>query len=212
MPENAPPADPQPPPAPPAVRVGEDLSPHDAVIARWTRIQGVTVLLATVLAGFALKASLDQARAGLAQARDNAKQVEQNNILLKAQIYNEATAYCTEIDKLFLQNKHLRKYYYKGVDIKESDPDYDDFASMADTVIDTFDMATITMSIKDVDGNSVWPEPIGWRKWMVDTFSTSPGLCRYFNTYSGWYDENKLLKEIAQEGKALGEKRRAAGK
>lgn len=130
----------------------------------------------------------------------NGEQIEQTNTLLRARLYSQSVTQSTEIYKILLDKSKLRKYLYEGQDIDEKHPDYPEFASLADTIIDVFDMTLISMEIKDSHGRPVWPDAAGWRNWMADVISTSPGLRRYFAASKEYYLENQPLLAVFEEG------------
>jgi hypothetical protein len=176
--------------------VGEptsDLTRFERVVARWTIVQGVIALLACSVAAVAMVATwLQTIRMG--------ELVELNNNLLHSRLYSTSVSHSTEIYKILIEKPKLRKYIYDGQDIDAKHPDYNEFASLADTIIDVFDMTLMSMEIKDARGRAAWPGRIGWRNWMVDVVSTSPGLRRYFAASKEFYAENATLLALFEEG------------
>jgi hypothetical protein len=132
--------------------------------------------------------------------------------LLRAQLYAASVSHSTEIYKILIEKPKLRKYVYDGRDIDETHPDYDEFASLADTILDRFDITLISMEIKDSHGRIAWPGPAGWRKWMVDLISTSPGLRRYFAAWKEFYADNPRLLALFEEGEQKARQKAEASK
>jgi hypothetical protein len=133
--------------------------------------------------------------------RDAARQQRQHHdTLLRAQLFNYSVNYSSLIDRALLEKPKLRKYLYGGQGIDEGHPDYDEFATLADTVIDLLDVVLFMTEIKDSDGQPSWPGVGGWRNWMLDIISTSPGLRAYFARHEDWYFDNPPLKELFSTG------------
>jgi hypothetical protein len=128
------------------------------------------------------------------------EQIEQNNTLLRSRLYSESVLHSTEIHKILIDKPKLRKYVYDGQDIDEKHPDCQEFASLADTILDVFDITLNFQEIKDSRGHNAWPETTGWRIWMVDVISTSPGLRRYFAASKEYYVDNLALLAVFEEG------------
>ena len=176
--------------------VGErasDLSRFERLVARWTVVQGIIALVACIVATVAMVATWTQT------LRIN-EQIEQNNTLLRSRLYSESVLHSTAIYKILIDKPKLRKYLYDGQDIDEKHPDYQEFASLADTILDVFDMTLLFQEIKDSRGRNAWPETTSWRIWMVEVISTSPGLRRYFAASKEYYVDNPALLAVFEEG------------
>src|SRR5262245_12880364 len=128
------------------------------------------------------------------------QQRQHHDTLLRAQLFNYSANYSSLIDRALLEKPKLRKYFYGGQDIDEGHPDYDEFATLADTVIDLLDIVLFMRDIKDSAGSPSWPGVGGWRNWMIDIISTSPGLRAYFARHEDWYFDNPPLKELFAAG------------
>jgi hypothetical protein len=182
-----------------------NLSRFEQLVARWTIVQGASALMACIVASVAMVASWRQAVL-------NSEQIELNNTLLRARLYGQSVTHSTEIYKILIDKPKLRKYIYNGQDIDEKHPDYEEFAGLADTILDVFDMTLIYRDLKDSRGRSAWPDQAGWRTWMVDVISTSPGLRRYFVASKEYYVDNPTLLALFEEGerkaKLKGEQRK----
>jgi hypothetical protein len=177
----------------PADESSANLSRFERLVTRWTVVQGIIALLACLVATVAMVATWKQ-------ALHNSEQIEQNNTLLRARLYSESVSRSTDIYKILIEKPKLRKYFYAGQDIDEKHPDYPEFAGLADFVLDVFDMTLLFMEIKDSHGRPAWPDPVGWRNWMGDLISTSPGLRRYFAASKDTYVDNPRLLALFQEG------------
>ena len=177
----------------PGTEATSDLSRFERLVARWTIVQGVIALIACIVATVAMVATW------LQTIRIN-EQIEQNNTLLRSRLYSESVIHSTAIYKILIDKPKLRKYIYNGQDIDEKHSDYEEFAGLADTILDVFDMTVNFQEIKDSRGRSIWPDRVGWRTWMVDLISTSPGLRQYFATSKEYYVDNPSLLTLFEEG------------
>lgn len=177
-----------------------NLSRFEQLVARWTIVQGASALIACIVASVAMVASWRQAVL-------NSEQIELNNTLLRARLYGQSVTHSTEIYKILIDKPKLRKYVYNGQDIDEKHPDYEEFAGLADTILDVFDMTLIYRDLKDSRGRSAWPDQVGWRSWMVDVISTSPGLRRYFVASKEYYVDNPNLLALFEEGERKAKKK-----
>jgi hypothetical protein len=129
--------------------VGEavsDLSRFERPVARWTIVQGIIALVACIVATVAMVATWIQT------LRIN-EQIEQNNTLRRSRLYSESVLHSTEIHKILIDKPKLRKYVYDGQDIDEKHPDYQEFASLADNILDVFDITLNFQEIKDSRGH-----------------------------------------------------------
>jgi hypothetical protein len=129
------------------------------------------------------------------------QQRQHHDTLLRAQLFNYSVTYSNLIDRALLEKPKLRKYFYGSQCIDEGHPDYDEFATLADTVIDLLDIVLFMTDIKDSEGRPGWPGVGGWRNWMLDIISTSPGLRAYFARHEDWYFDNPPLKELFAAGR-----------
>lgn len=98
-----------------------------------------------------------------------------------------------ELDKLFIDFPHLRKYFYNGEVFKEDSSDaYAQAAAIAEYILDH--MAAI-MPQRTADGEMLISTI--WREYIKDSFYNSPILCSTLEKHSRWYPRE--LYEIKEE-------------
>lgn len=99
-----------------------------------------------------------------------------------------------EIDKLFIDRPHLRKYFYEGQ--ISSDSKSDEHAQVAATAEYILDHLAGVISQKAANG-----EPLTstiWREYIKDNFVNSPTLCSTLEKHRHWYPTELYdLKEEA---------------
>jgi len=88
-----------------------------------------------------------------------------------------------ELDKLFVERPHLRKYFYNGEIISEDKSDeYAQAAAVAEYMLDHF---AAVMSHTTTEGKPLISTI--WREYMKDCFAHSPILCTTLEKYGRWY-------------------------
>jgi hypothetical protein len=87
-----------------------------------------------------------------------------------------------EIDKKFIDNSELVRYFYDGDSIKKSDPNYTKACVMAQLFLDNFDAIIANKDYFRNDDTKVW-----WLNWIDDCFSNSPILRQRYIETKRWY-------------------------
>lgn len=103
-----------------------------------------------------------------------------------------------EIDKLFIERPHLRKYFYEAEPV--SDSKSDEYAQVAATAEYILDHLSGVISQRTADG-----EPLTstiWREYIKDSFINSPALCALLEKHRRWYPkELSDIKEAALDNR-----------
>ncbi|HEX8148936.1 MAG TPA: hypothetical protein VF591_17260 [Pyrinomonadaceae bacterium] len=93
-----------------------------------------------------------------------------------------------ELDRLFVEHPHLRKYFYDGARVPEDKPDeYAQVAATAEYILDHF---AAIMLHTTAEG-----KPLAstiWREYMKDSFVNSPALCSTLERHRRWYARELL--------------------
>lgn len=99
-----------------------------------------------------------------------------------------------EIDKLFIERPHLRKYFYDGVSLGEDEPDeYAQVSATAEYILDHFASVLLHTTADGAPLTSTI-----WREYMKDSFANSPALCATLERHERWYSPELLnIKEEA---------------
>lgn len=98
-----------------------------------------------------------------------------------------------EIDKLFIDRPHLRKYFYEAEIV--SDSKTDEYAQVAATAEYILDHLAGVISQRTADGKPLTSTI--WREYMKDSFINSPALCMILEKHRRWYP--KELYDIKEE-------------
>jgi hypothetical protein len=127
-----------------------------------------------------------------------ANQIEHNS-------YNAFEATVLQVDTEFIRHSELRPYFYDGIDINQDHKLYNKACSMAESLIDFFDHIITVIEMNAPDGETSsskhehWSQQF-WSKWIVEMFSKSPILIKYFDSKSDWYPGGTLVK-LHEQGK-----------
>ena len=97
------------------------------------------------------------------------------------------------INNLFITYPEFRPYFYSGKDIQESDPNYGRAISIAEAILDVFDIILIQKDHLP----KVWDTP-WWDNYVADSFANSPILCRHLELLDTWYTND--IKEKMRIG------------
>ena len=93
-----------------------------------------------------------------------------------------------EIDKLFIERPHLRKYFYDGVIIGgDTSDEYAQVSATAEYILDHFAFVLLHTTAEG--------EPLTstiWREYMKDSFGHSPALCSTLERHQHWYSPELL--------------------
>ena len=98
-----------------------------------------------------------------------------------------------EVDKIFVENPHLLKYFFNNVDISPSHDDYE--AALAITLM----LANFYDTFLLQEGNFQQMYPVdSWSRYIKDYFAKSPILRNHVEEYKSWYTPGLLaLKQSA---------------
>jgi|GEM_PF-1758637 len=103
-----------------------------------------------------------------------------------------------EIDKLFIERPHLRKYFYEGEPVVVGRAD--ELAQVTATAEYILDHLAAVISQRTAEG-----EPLTstiWREYMKDSFALSPVLCSTLERHRRWYPRELYdIKEEALAGR-----------
>jgi hypothetical protein len=100
-----------------------------------------------------------------------------------------------ELDRLFVEYPHVRKYFYKGEVISDDGSDeYARVAALAEYILDHF---AAVISHTTADGKPLTSTI--WREYINDCFVNSPILCSTLDRHSGWYS----VELVGLKGEAL---------
>jgi hypothetical protein len=111
---------------------------------------------------------------GLYFAWDQATQFNHSQNLAN---WSDVTARTFDMDKVFIENPELQKYFTAGADIKESEKDYPKVYAIASMMLDYFDSV---MTRLDYNQNRLSDDILqraAWNHYFKATFSESPILC-----------------------------------
>ena len=98
-----------------------------------------------------------------------------------------------EIDKLFIDRPHLRKYFYEGEHMIDSRSD--EYVQVTATSEYILDHLSGVISQKTSDGKPLVSTI--WREYIKDGFANSPALCSTLEKHKHWYP--KELWDIKEE-------------
>ncbi len=101
-----------------------------------------------------------------------------------------------EVDKLFLQNPDLRKYFYENRAIQRDDANYDRVMALADLILDSFDVFfSQGQFLKELQEDT--PAFTAWSAYIHDMYATSPALRVRLDEVSRWYspDFREFMKQ-----------------
>lgn len=124
------------------------------------------------------------------QTRMSARELRENLLIpLKTQQL--------ELDRLFVEHPHIRKYFYNGENISEDKQDeYAQVAAVAEYILDHF---AAVISHTTADGQPLISTI--WREYMKDCFVKSPVLCATLERYDRWYPRELFnIKKEALNG------------
>jgi hypothetical protein len=120
-------------------------------------------------------------------------QVEKVGASIDANTWTSLAAQMLEVDKIFIEHPKMRKYFYRGQDISDSDPDYDLAVSIAGfqlDFIDNFFAFQPHLAPENYD-------PESWKNYFVFTFKRSPLMCRIIRRDANMYGDD--INDIARE-------------
>jgi hypothetical protein len=112
---------------------------------------------------------------GLYFAWDQAKQFNRSQNLAN---WSDVTSRTFDVDKVFIVNPDLQRYFFAGVDTKEGDAEFSKASAIAGIMLDYLDSVMTRLEYN----KGHLPEDIlqrgTWDHYFDATFRTSPILCR----------------------------------
>ena len=133
-------------------------------------------------------------------------QIKQTSASLQASAYATIGNYTMDLDKIFISEPTLRKYFYDKAPIAKGDTDYDKVMAIAEFQLDFFDATMTQLEIRPREnGVEMSEEKKTWDSYFADSFKNSPALCQRFRELSvkGWYRQNLEdigTKQCGQQG------------
>ena len=120
-------------------------------------------------------------------------QIKQTSMSLQASALATIGNYTMDLDKIFIADPKLRKYFYNREPITKESEDYDKVMAIAEFQLDFFDATMTQLDIRPSEGfteNNTEKET--WNRYFSDSFANSPALCQRFRELSvkGWYRQN----------------------
>ncbi|HEX9930808.1 MAG TPA: hypothetical protein VGB02_19910 [Pyrinomonadaceae bacterium] len=129
------------------------------------------------------------------QLKLNTKQVELNTVqserLAKSVCYNLHGTVINIIldhDQIFLQKPYLIPYFYKDIEIVETDKYYPEASIAAEYTLDVFDL----VADQGISNKECWTDPEAWDAWVINKFSNSPILRKTMDERRDWYGANLI--------------------
>ena len=134
-----------------------------------------------------------QSRVLLIQTECNIKSIQGNTLGF---ITNNSLT----VDKLFIDNPHLRPYFYNNQTIKKDDKLFDTVSATAEYLLDYFDSLLLHLNL------SPYIETYyrkSWEATIIDSFLWSPILCSHIEENRPWfsaelfalYEKSKKIKK-----------------
>lgn len=111
------------------------------------------------------------------------QQIEAQNAQLRLQSYVAITARIFEVNKLFVDNPELRRYFYDGVVLTDKEV-MAKASSVAEFLLDFYSTIQEHQAFLDQDVPT-WEE---WISYIKEGFKRSPFLCVYFEGKLNWYE------------------------
>ncbi|WP_311274836.1 hypothetical protein [Methylobacterium sp. WCS2018Hpa-22] len=134
----------------------------------------------------------------LYQTKKISESLDTSNRAINGTIWAAIVTQSLEVNKVFIAEPHMQKYFYSNVDINDADVNFEKASAIATLMIDYF-AAVMDFYSEDVDTtpqNEV--TRINWRKSFVGIFKRSPLLCRHYDANSAYFAE--MIREISKEG------------
>jgi len=124
---------------------------------------------------------------------------------VESSVFGSITSHALASDELFINNPHLRPYFFSGKDLTENDPIYHQVYGTAEFYLDYFD----SLSTQLRKYPHLWRyEKDSWEANIIDMFAWTPALCRFLEANKDWYGDNLFaLKKAGEEKRRRGETR-----
>ncbi|MEJ3746228.1 hypothetical protein WEI85_23425 [Actinomycetes bacterium KLBMP 9797] len=99
---------------------------------------------------------------------------------LRATTYRSATDLVLEVDRIFIGEPHLRRYFYDGEECAEADPEYQKVQAIAEFYLDIVECVWDHREFNPADRRA-------WREWIHDVFEGAPPLRTLYGRHPDWY-------------------------
>jgi hypothetical protein len=116
-------------------------------------------------------------------------QAQQQTVATRATIYQNLTRMMLDIDLYFIDHPEYKAYFYNGVEITETNPDYTRVLTIAEMFMDFMDFV---FTHKSDMPNYPWNE---WAMYFKQVYDTSPVLRKFYADNPGWYDDLEWVLE-----------------
>jgi hypothetical protein len=136
-----------------------------------------------------------QALQATAQVKHLADESQQATRARLATVYQNVSMQMHDINRLFVEHSHLKRYFYEGVSPDQSDDDYAQVACIAEMFVDFMD-------------NFVTQAPLlmedylqeGWQGYFRWIYLNSPIIRAYWDRHGDWYgdDLHELFADAAR--------------
>jgi len=118
------------------------------------------------------------------QARAMTNQSRATEKALLSGIYQAVTDNMLDIDHLFIDRPHLRKYFYDNEPVPEDETARDQVLAVAELFTDFVD----NHNTQSMHLPNTLIEP--WTTYFQSMMCTSPALQNYWRRYGSWYSQN----------------------
>lgn len=117
---------------------------------------------------------------------------------MKSSMFEIMNSQTLEMDKIFLERPHLRPYFYGGEDPSKIQDEKirDEVMIVAEYQLDFFDLVMTQLDYIPQDEDSAG-DRANWKKYISDSFATSPALCNRIGDDPEWY--MPTLRKYAEE-------------
>lgn len=115
------------------------------------------------------------------QSKAMIEQTREQTIATRATIYQNLTSTMLDIDRYFIDNPDLKKYFYGGENISEKDDLYGKLESIAEMLLDFLDFV---LSHKENMDRQDWDE---WELYAQYVYHQSPIMQRYWAANKNWW-------------------------
>lgn len=115
---------------------------------------------------------------------------------LKGSTFTALAEQMLSTDALFIEHPELRPYFYAGVDIQESDPNYHQVGAVSELLLDFFGVVLLQSDQFPQAWSKNW-----WPNYIRDMFATSPALRAYLDNAQEWYKPELVTLRYEAEAK-----------
>jgi hypothetical protein len=108
-------------------------------------------------------------------------------------VYQDAAQAMIQIDRFFAGHSDLRPHFYTNAPIEASDPNYEQVMSVAEMLVDHWDMVRVLQQVTPAELNRPWRNDgvyrlpwEGWTKYFIARYKNSRAIRRF------WADNREL--------------------